>query len=72
MNMKRVDISIAVGDEILVGKFRNSKAKITKIEVNTSGEITLKTTKGERKALTFRRVPEDFEDSRTNPADKYR
>jgi len=70
--MKRVDISIAVGDEILVGKFRNSKAKITKIEVNTSGEITLKTTKGERKALTFRRVPEDFEDSRTNPADKYR
>lgn len=72
MNMKKVDITIAVGDEILVGKFRNSKATITKIEVNSSGEITLKTTKGERKALTFRRVDEDFEDRSSNPADKYR
>ena len=66
-----VTINLNVGDEILVGKFRNSRAKITKIEVAKSGDVLLKTTKGERMALTFRRVPEEFEDSR-RPADKYR
>ena len=52
--VKSVNIQINVGDEILVGKFRNSRAKITKIEVATSGDVVLKTTKGERNALTYR------------------
>jgi len=69
--VKSVNIQINVGDEILVGKFRNSRAKITKIEVASSGDVVLKTTKGERNALTYRKVPETFEESR-NPADKYR
>ena len=69
---KQVSIHLEVGQEILVGKFRNSRAKITKIEVASSGDVVLKTTKGERNALTFKLVPEEFEDNRRNPADKYR
>lgn len=69
--MKSVTVTVNVGDEILVGKFRNSRAKINKIEVNSSGEVTLKTTKGERKLLTFRQVAEDFDTGRVG-ADKYR
>jgi hypothetical protein len=69
---KQVSIHLEVGQEILVGKFRNSRAKITKIEVAKSGDVVLKTTKGERNALTFKLVDEEFEDNRKNPADKYR
>jgi len=68
---KSVTINLSVGDEILVGKFRNSRAKITKIEVAKSGDVLLKTTKGERMALPSRRGPPEFDDSR-RPADKYR
>ena len=69
---KQVSIHLEVGQEIMVGKFRNSRAKITKIEVAKSGDVVLKTTKGERNALTFKMIPEEFEDGRKNPADKYR
>lgn len=69
---KQVSIHLEVGQEIMVGKFRNSRAKITKIEVAKSGDVVIKTTKGERNALTFKLVPEEFEESRKNVADKYR
>lgn len=70
---KSVSITLEVGQEILVGKFRNSRAKITKIEVAKSGDVVLKTTKGERNALTFKMVPEEFDGGRRKPAaDKYR
>ena len=69
---KQVSIHLEVGQEIMVGKFRNSRAKITKIEVAKSGDVVLKTTKGERNALTVKLVPEEFEESRKNVADKYR
>jgi len=73
LHPKRVTIELEVGQEILVGKFRNSRAKITKIEVASSGDVVLKTTKGERNALTFKLVPEEFEErGSSNPADKYR
>ena len=68
---KSVSITLAVGQEILVGKFRNSRARITKIAVASSGDVVLKTTKGERNALTFKIVPEEFDSDRKNPADKY-
>lgn len=73
-NRKSVTINLEVGQEILVGRFRNSKAKITKIEVEKDGSIVLGTTQGTRKALTFRLIPEDFDSGRSssNPADKYR
>lgn len=70
---KSVSITLEVGQEILVGKFRNSRAKITKIEVAKSGDVVLKTTKGERNALTFKMVPEEFDGGSRKPAaDKYR
>ena len=67
-----MSIHLAVGQEIMTGKFRNSKAKITKIEVASSGDVVLKTTKGERNALTFKLVEEDADVDNNNPADKYR
>lgn len=72
MTHKSISINLEVGQEILVGKFRNSKARITKIELEKDGSITLGTTQGPRNALTFKLVPEEFDDSRGNPADKYR
>jgi hypothetical protein len=70
---KSVSITLEVGQEILVGKFRNSRAKITKIEVAKSGDVVLKTTKGERNALTFKLVSEEFDSGSRKPAaDKYR
>lgn len=71
-SMKSVTINLEVGQEILVGKFRNSKAKITKIEVEKDGSIVLGTTQGTRKALTFRIIPEEFDSERKPAADKYR
>jgi hypothetical protein len=47
-------------------------AKRTKIEYHEkSGEVTINTTKGPRKALTFKLAPTYAEDW-INPADKYR
>lgn len=46
-------------------------AKITKIEFHEkSGEVNINTTRGPRKALTFKLTPEleEYE----NPADRYR
>ena len=69
---KQVSIHLEVGQEILVGKNRNSRAKITKIELAKSGDIVIKTTKGERNALTFALLDLSGEDCGNNPADKYR
>jgi len=56
--IKNLNVSLEVGQEILVGK-NNSKAKITKIEFHPkSGEVSINTTRGPRKALTFRLCPE--------------
>ena len=53
-----LNVNLEVGQEILVGK-NNDKAKITKIEFHPkSGEVSINTTKGPRKALTFRLCPE--------------
>lgn len=57
--IKHISLNLEVGQEILVGK-HNDKARITKIEFHPkSGEVTINTTKGPRKALTFRLLPED-------------
>jgi hypothetical protein len=56
--IKNLNVSLEVGQEILVGK-NNDKAKITKIEFHPkSGEVSINTTRGPRKALTFRLCPE--------------
>jgi len=56
--IKNISLNLEVGQEILVGK-NNDKAKITKIEFHPkSGEVSINTTRGPRKALTFRLCPE--------------
>lgn len=71
MNLKHVALNLEVGQEILVGP-NDERARITKIEVHEkSGDIVINTTKGPRKALTFRMCPQK-EEHYSNPADKYR
>ena len=61
-------INLEIGQEILVGK-NDDKAKITKIEYHQkSGDVMINTTRGPRKALSFKLLEEQF----ACPADKYR
>jgi hypothetical protein len=69
--LKNLSLNLELGQEIIVGP-NNDKAKITKIEFHEkSGEISLNTTRGPRKALTFK-LCEQQTDTHGNPADKYR
>lgn len=71
MTLRAIDLSLAIGQEILVGKSKKP-AKITKIEFfEKSGEIVLGTTEGTRQALTFSLTQPKYEET-TSPADKYR
>lgn len=57
--LRSIAININIGDTILVGKHREP-AEVTKIEYHSkSGEISLNTTRGPRKMLTFSLVCED-------------
>jgi len=76
MTLRTIDLSLNLGQEILVG---NSKkpARITKIEYHEkSGEVVLGTTEGTRKMLTFslsnKSDYESYEPSDVCVADKYR
>lgn len=68
--LRKLTLDLELGQTILVGQ-SNQPATITKIEYHEkSGEITLNTTRGPRKALTFRLCDEHQE--LDNPADRYR
>jgi len=70
--LRNINLNLELGQEILVGK-NGDRAKITKIEFNEkSGEVSLNTTKGPRKALTFRLCEDRYSGASDNPADKYR
>lgn len=67
--LRKLNLELELGQTILVGP-NGSPAEITKIEYfEHSGEISINTTRGPRKALTFRLVPAVVEE---NPADRYR
>lgn len=71
MTLRNLCLNLELGQTILVGK-NNEPAEITKIEFHEkSGEVNINTTKGPRKALTFKLTPE-FDDDFENPADRYR
>jgi hypothetical protein len=56
--IKNISLNLELGQEIIVGK-NNDKARITKIEFHEkTGEVSINTTKGPRKVLTFRLCPE--------------
>ena len=68
--LRNLRLDLSLGQTILVGP-NSEPAEITKIEFHEkSGEITLNTTRGPRKALTFRLVED--RNSHENPADRYR
>lgn len=69
MTLRNISLNLELGQEILVGPNKD-RATITKIEFHEkSGEVTLNTTRGPRKALTFCLCESD---DYSNPADKYR
>jgi hypothetical protein len=69
--LRNISLNLELGQTILVGP-NKEPAEITKIEFHEkSGEISLNTTKGPRKALTFC-LCEEFNDHYDNIADKYR
>lgn len=68
MTLRNISLSLELGQTILVGKNREP-ATITKIEYfDRTGEISLNTTRGPRKALTFCLVESEEED----PSERYR
>ena len=70
--LRNINLNLELGQEILVGK-NGDRATITKIEFNEkSGEVSLNTTKGPRKALTFRLCEDRNSGAYENVADKYR
>lgn len=69
--LRNISLNLELGQTILVGKNREP-AEITKIEWHAnSGEISINTTRGPRKVLTFS-LCEQSEDSYENVADRYR
>lgn len=71
-SLRNINLNLELGQEIMVGP-KNDKATITKIEYHErSGEISINTTKGPRKALTFRLCEDAYSGAYGNPADKYR
>lgn len=71
MKLRNLTLNLELGQEILVGP-NDERATITKIEFHEkSGEVSINTTRGPRKALTFK-LCEKENDYYDNPADKYR
>jgi len=71
MTLRTISLNLEIGQTILVGP-NDTPAEITKIEFHEkSGEININTTKGPRKALTFK-LCEQSDNDYENPADKYR
>lgn len=69
--LRNISLNLELGQQILVGP-NNEPATITKIEYHQrSGEISINTTRGPRKALTFRLCENKTLDCE-NPADRYR
>ena len=70
--LRNLNLNLELGQTILVGQ-NNEPAEITKIEYHErSGEVSINTPKGPRKALTFRLTEDTCSGVLPNPADKYR
>ena len=52
--MKELTVKLKVGDEILVGRFRNVSAKIKDISIDDNGQPVINTSKGKKNVLGFR------------------
>ena len=54
-----ITITLKVGDKIDTGRFRNVRTEITDIKKDQYGQPVIVTTRGDKKALTFRLVKLD-------------
>ena len=54
--MKEYRLTIKVGDEVEVGRFRNVIAKVKAIEIDKHGQPVIITKKGEKKLLSCRMI----------------
>ena len=52
--MKSTTITLKVGDSIELGRFKNVSAKIKDIKKDLHGQPVIVTSKGDKKALSFR------------------
>ena len=52
--MKELTVKLKVGDEILVGRFRNVVAEIKDISIDINGQPVIHTSKGKKNVLGFR------------------
>lgn len=52
--MKELTVKLKVGDEILVGRFRNVNAKIKDISIDDNGQPVIHTSKWKKNVLGFR------------------
>ena len=57
--MKSFNIELKVGDKINLGRFKNVRSEIKDIKVDEYGQSVIVTTKGEKKALSFRLIKLD-------------
>jgi len=53
---KSITITLKVGDKIDTGRFRNVRSEIVDIKKDQYGQPVIVTTRGNKKALTFRLV----------------
>jgi|TARA_B110000467_G_C17812183_1_gene210599 hypothetical protein len=52
--MKELTVKLKVGDEILVGRFRNVVAEIKDFSIDINGQPVIHTSKGKKNVLGFR------------------
>ena len=52
--MKKFTVDIKVGDEVLVGRFRNVSAKIKDITIDEKGQPVIVTSKGPKNLFSCR------------------
>ena len=57
--MKKFTIELNVGDKIDLGRFKNVRSEIKDIKLDDQGQPVIVTSKGEKKALSFRLVKLD-------------
>jgi len=59
--MKSFNIELKVGDKINLGRFKNVRSEIKDIKIDEYGQPVIVTSKGEKKALSFRLIKLDKE-----------
>ena len=65
--MKKFTVDIKVGDEVLVGRFRNVSAKIKDITVDEKGQPVIVTSKGPKNLFSCRLIKLDADTGKLTP-----